>query len=67
MTDWLEELKVQRSKQARNDPYQQYQAYLDEIDKTDSVSLIGEMQGKKFKNLTSDDAKLVSLFNNIIK
>jgi hypothetical protein len=67
MTEWLEELKVQRSKQACNDPYQQYQAYLDEIDEMGSVVSIGEMQGKKFKNLTSDDAKLVSFFNNIIK
>jgi len=69
MADWLEELKIQRSKQTQHDPYQQYQAHMQEMDKLDgagAIESVGKMQGKKFKKIASENI-ILNIFNQIIK
>jgi hypothetical protein len=68
MVDWLEELKIQRSKQKRHDHYQQYQTHLEEMDKLEGAEkreAIGEMLGKKFKKISGNLPFVI--FNRILK
>lgn len=61
-----EELKHARRKKL----YQQYQAQLDELDKSDkenSPDATGELQGKKVTKLNSENSSIESLFDSKIK
>jgi hypothetical protein len=49
-----EELKLEKIHQARNNRYQEYQAYLENFEKESASDNVGEMRGKQFKKLSSE-------------
>lgn len=63
-----EEQKLERVNQARRNPYQQYQAYLEKLDNDDEIfsHSVGEMRGKKLKRLDSAEVGLNTLFNHFL-
>lgn len=65
MVDPLDEIKLLRSNQVRNNSYQQYQAHLDALDGIDEP--IGKMHGKTFKKVADDALStfVCNFFNRI--
>ncbi len=59
MVDPISEEELKRGRRIKQ--YQQYQDHLDEMNKDTSSSSIGDLQGKKVKNLTSDESPLAKL------
>jgi len=55
-----EELKLEKIRRTRSDPYQKYQAYLDAIEQ--SPIQVGKMQGKEVKVLSSSKSNLSFLW-----